>query len=144
MRDRYMRRTPAGVYRVCDEVRRLVIFRVHNALQDAPPPGARDVILCRNVMIYFDTATQKRLVDGTFAPSLAADGYLFIGHSESLIGKSSRFSFSRVNGVPVYRLAGEAPSRRRGARTRPSGRWNAAPWISSPSLPRRSLAASSR
>jgi chemotaxis protein methyltransferase CheR len=112
LRERYVRRTPQGDYRVCDEVRRLVTFNVHNALRDAPPPGLRDVILCRNVMIYFDTATQKRLVDGTFAPALSPGGYLFIGHSESLIGKSSLFSFSRVNGVPVYRLAEGALSRR--------------------------------
>jgi chemotaxis protein methyltransferase CheR len=108
LRERFIRRTPQGDFRVCDEVRRLVTFSVHNALRDAPPPGARDVILCRNVMIYFDTATQKRLVDGTFAPALASDGYLFIGHSESLIGKTSLFSFTRVNGVPVYRRTGEA------------------------------------
>ena len=54
-------------------------------------------------MINFDTPTQKRLVDEKFAPSLAPDGFLFIGHSESLIGKSRCFTFTRVNKASVYR-----------------------------------------
>jgi chemotaxis protein methyltransferase CheR len=104
LRDAYFRKTPRGEFRVNDEVRRLVRFSVHNALREAPPARDRDVILCRNVMIYFDTATQKRLVDEKLAPALAPDGYLFIGHSESLIGKSRAFTFTREHNAPVYRL----------------------------------------
>jgi chemotaxis protein methyltransferase CheR len=44
-----------------------------------------DVIFCRNVLIYFDPATQSRLLDGLLA-ALAPGGYVFLGHSESLLG----------------------------------------------------------
>jgi chemotaxis protein methyltransferase CheR len=69
------------------------------------------VIFCRNLMIYFDAATQERLVDGRFARALDPDGYLLIGHSESLIGKSRLFAFERIDQAHVYRFAG-----RKGAR----------------------------
>jgi chemotaxis protein methyltransferase CheR len=60
------------------------------------------VILCRNVMIYFDQATRERLVE-RFAQILAPGGYLCIGHSESI------HSF----GAPV-RLVGRTIYRRNG------------------------------
>ena len=83
-----------GTYRVRSALRDHVSFRQLNLLEGEPP--FRDpfqVIFCRNVMIYFDTATQKRLVDETFAPSLDPEGYLFIGHSESLTGIHHRFTY---------------------------------------------------
>ncbi len=52
-----------------------------------------DVIFCRNVMIYFDKPTQRRLVDECFARVLDPRGYLFIGHSESLTGTSRCFHY---------------------------------------------------
>jgi len=101
----HFERTAGGDYRVRDDVRRRVRFAVHNALADEPLVRPVDVIFCRNMMIYFDMPTQSRLVDERFARVLAPDGYLFIGHSESLIGKSTRFSYSRIDHTPVYRLA---------------------------------------
>ena len=61
-----------------------VEFRVHNLFTDPPRGSEINVIFCRNVMIYFDKPTQVKLVDGIFARAIAPDGYLFIGHSESL------------------------------------------------------------
>jgi chemotaxis protein methyltransferase CheR len=104
-REAYFERTEKGEHRVCEKVRSLVRFSVHNALRDEPPARGLDVIFCRNLMIYFDSPTQKRLVDEKFAPALDARGYLFIGHSESLIGKSRAFAFRRVDRAHVYRLA---------------------------------------
>ncbi|MEM1331207.1 MAG: protein-glutamate O-methyltransferase CheR [Planctomycetota bacterium] len=70
-----------------DEIRKMVSFEVHN-LKDrlaAKRHGTWDVIFCRNVMIYFDDEMKSRVV-GMFADQLAPDGYLFIGHSESIRG----------------------------------------------------------
>jgi chemotaxis protein methyltransferase CheR len=76
----------AGLYRVKDSLRQAVKFHRLNLLQ-ANYPVARDqhVIFCRNVMIYFDTATQQELVTKLLG-QLAPGGYLIVGHSESLLG----------------------------------------------------------
>ncbi len=100
-----------GAYKVNDAVKEGITFRVHNLLADEPPGRDFHFIFCRNVMIYFDKSTQKRLVDGCFARSLNPQGYLFIGHSESLTGTSERFTFLRGWKAPAYRLAEAVPGR---------------------------------
>ena len=74
------------------------------------PGGPFDVIFCRNVMIYFNKATQTKLVDEVFAHALDPDGYLFIGHSESLSGFSQRFRYVSSFKAPIYRMKKEAAS----------------------------------
>jgi len=68
-----------------EAMRALVRFRPANLLGDWPMKGPFQVIFCRNVMIYFDKATQETLVN-RLASSLEPGGYLFIGHAESLSG----------------------------------------------------------
>ena len=95
-----------GAWRVLPGLRERVGFRVHNLLADPiPAEGPFDVIFCRNVMIYFDKPTQKRLVDGVFASAIRPDGWLFIGHAESLMGTSERFAYHPVTvaGLPPIR-----------------------------------------
>ena len=92
-----------GAFRVRDEVRARVDFKVHNLFTD-PPPGDRiNVIFCRNVMIYFDKPTQAKLVDGVFARAIHPDGYLFIGHSESISGFTKCFTYAAALKAPIYR-----------------------------------------
>jgi chemotaxis protein methyltransferase CheR len=75
-----------GYFRVRSELGSHISFR-HLNLVDSPYPFREkfDVILCRNVMIYFDRKTQEQLVP-RLKDQLAPEGYLFVGHSESLIG----------------------------------------------------------
>jgi chemotaxis protein methyltransferase CheR len=97
-----------GGYQVAESVRSRVEFKVHNLFTD-PPPGERiNVIFCRNVMIYFDKPTQAKLVDGVFARAIHPDGYLFIGHSESLSGFSKSFVYAADLKAPIYRKRKEA------------------------------------
>jgi chemotaxis protein methyltransferase CheR len=72
-------------WKLDDTIQSMVSFECHN-LRDtlaAKRHGVWDIIFCRNVMIYFD-ADMKKHVAGLFHSQLADDGYLFIGHSESL------------------------------------------------------------
>ncbi|MFP4474401.1 MAG: CheR family methyltransferase [Desulfatibacillaceae bacterium] len=78
-------------YRIVDRVREKVVFRRLN-LKDTPYPlrGPMDVILCRNVMIYFKAPLKKKIM-AEFYRLLADDGYLCLGGSESLLGVDDRF-----------------------------------------------------
>jgi chemotaxis methyl-accepting protein methylase len=66
-------------------IRRLVRVRRHDLLRDPPPSPPYDLIVCRNVVIYFDRAIQERLFSG-FADALAPDGVLVLGKVETLLG----------------------------------------------------------
>ena len=70
---------------VADEVRSLITFRRLNLIEQWPFSGLFDAIFCRNVMIYFDNPTKAALVD-RLTQQIKPGGWLYIGHSESLIG----------------------------------------------------------
>ncbi|MFH1216551.1 MAG: protein-glutamate O-methyltransferase [Pseudomonadota bacterium] len=89
----------AGYVRAKDELSRFVTFNRFNLMDRFPWKGEMDVIFCRNVMIYFTRETQMELVE-KFYHCLAPDGYLFIGHSESLSAVNNRF---RQVATTVYR-----------------------------------------
>ncbi len=78
-------------YRVQDHIKRMVHFGRLNLIRPPyPMKGPFDMIFCRNVMIYFDIETRERLVNN-LAQLLRPDGYLMIGHSETLTGLTAPF-----------------------------------------------------
>ena len=90
-------------YAVKKSVKDLVHFDFHN-LKTEFLPQRNDVIFCRNVMIYFDEPEQRRLVE-KFYRCLNPEGYLFLGHAESLFGISDKFRMvHRDNGTAYQRI----------------------------------------
>lgn len=87
--------------RIRPEFKDRIEFRQLNLMGPWPHSESFDVILCRNVVIYFDRPTQEKLF-ARFAAQLVPGGHLFLGHSESLVGTTD---FDLV-GQTVYKLAG--------------------------------------
>lgn len=81
-----------SVFEAEKSLRRLVHFAKLNLMERWPMQGPFDAILCRNVMIYFDKATQQQLVE-RYWQLLRPGGYLFVGHSESLTGLAHKFRY---------------------------------------------------
>jgi len=97
---RYFDKISGDRYAIKKAVKELVHFDFHN-LKTEFLPQRNDVIFCRNVMIYFDEAEQKRLVD-KFWRCLNPEGHLFIGHAESLFGLSDKFRMIHKNNGTAY------------------------------------------
>jgi chemotaxis protein methyltransferase CheR len=87
-------------YAIKKGLKELVHFDFHN-LKTEFLPQRNDIIFCRNVMIYFDEAEQKRLID-KFYRCLNPEGYLFVGHAESLFGLTDKFRMIHQNNGTCY------------------------------------------
>jgi len=91
-----------GLARVRPELRQLVSFRPLNLLGDGwDLKGPFDAIFCRNVMIYFDKPTQRKILS-RFVPLMKPDALLFAGHSENFLYVSDAL---RLRGKTVYELS---------------------------------------
>lgn len=88
--------------RIKENVQELITFKPLNLLHAWPMKGPFDVIFCRNVVIYFDKDTQRKLFN-RYADLLAPGGYLFIGHSENLHKVCDRF---KSLGKTIYQKIG--------------------------------------
>lgn len=95
-----------GKFRIDDDLRQLIHFQQLNLLHRWPVQEKFDLILCRNVVIYFNGQTKAELVD-RFADQLVSNGLLMMGHSESLYRTSSRFE---LLGKTIYRRIDEGVS----------------------------------
>jgi chemotaxis protein methyltransferase CheR len=92
----------AGFVKVRPELQRMVAFRRQNLLDaNWSIRGKIDVIFCRNVMIYFDKATQLVILK-KMAYRLRADGLLYAGHSENFYQADAYF---KLRGKTVYELS---------------------------------------
>ena len=79
-------------FAIAPAIRAMVRFERRDLLRDTPPPGNHDLIICRNVLIYFDRDTQERLFE-SFHRALAPGGFLVLGKVETLLGQArNRFT----------------------------------------------------
>ena len=105
LRQRYFDKAPAhgrNQLSANATLRRLVSFKELNLIGDWPMRGKFDVVFCRNVVIYFDDATQER-VWSRFTPLMNPGGTLYIGHSERVSGPAT--ARLQTVGLTTYRLA---------------------------------------
>lgn len=78
-----------GSWRVAPLVRQMVSFREHNLLESACALGKFDIVLCRNVMIYFDTERKRRAL-ANLSAAMAPDAALVLGSAETVMGLSTQ------------------------------------------------------
>lgn len=89
----YFKRIDSKNSVLIDKIRDEVIFRKLNLMDEEFPFKRKfHVIFCRNVMIYFDTQTKRKLVE-KFYNLMEHGGYLFIGHSESINREETRYKY---------------------------------------------------
>jgi chemotaxis protein methyltransferase CheR len=83
-------------WRISAAMRQAVSYRECNLLEPFAHLGSFDLVMCRNVLIYFDLPTKRRVLD-RMAAQLAPDGTLFLGAAETVLGVTE--SFERVAGA---------------------------------------------
>lgn len=93
LRRRYF--NEAAPFTIVPSIKRIVRFERRDLLGEPAPPGRHDLIVCRNVMIYFDRDTQERLFE-KFHDALAPGGFLVLGKVETLLGQA-RLRFAPVD-----------------------------------------------
>lgn len=115
-RQRFFAADSCGKARVRDEVRSLVSISHLNLFDTGRVAllGRMDVIFCRNVIIYFDQPGKKKVID-TFHQRLHPEGFLLLGHSESLMNISTAFKLRHFKHDMVYQKPAEARSLSGGA-----------------------------
>ncbi len=92
-----------GLYKISDTIKKYVNFTHLNLLDPFKVKlvGIMDVIFCRNVLIYFDHPSRKKVVD-MFFERLSEGGYLLLGHAESLINITAAFTLKHLKYDMVY------------------------------------------
>jgi chemotaxis protein methyltransferase CheR len=92
-----------GSFKISDAAKKHVNFSYLNLLDPFKSKflGKMDVIFCRNVLIYFDNASRRRVIEN-FHDRLVDGGYLLLGHAESLINISTAFTLKHLKNDMVY------------------------------------------
>ncbi len=101
---RWLRAVDDGEFMVRDEVRELVEFAQHNLVTEPPPflEESVDLVVCRNVTIYFSRETTRELV-ARFKTCLTPQGWLLMGPAETLWQLSEAFTLAPVGEAFAYR-----------------------------------------
>ncbi|AWW73784.1 protein-glutamate O-methyltransferase [Erythrobacter sp. KY5] len=86
---RHFEETPGG-WQILDHVRHITRFQQHNVLSEPPARARFDLVLCRNVLLYFDADTRAMVFD-RLASAMARDGFLMLGAGETVVGQTRAF-----------------------------------------------------
>ncbi len=102
--NKYFDRIGDDSYSIKDEIKKIAAFHNVNLMnaKEVKKLNEFDVVLCRNVIIYFDTESKKKAITNIYE-SLKTGGYLFLGHSESLHSITSLFKLVGLGKTPLYK-----------------------------------------
>jgi len=105
LRERYFEKVD-NYFLISTQVKRMVRFDFFNLQTDNFPAGSStagdiDLLFCRNVLIYFEIGTIRQIVE-KFSQSLSPQGYLFMGHAETMQNVSDRFQRHHQNNAFFY------------------------------------------
>lgn len=106
--------TPHG-WQASDKIRAMTRFQQRNILDFPPSPGRFDLVMCRNVLLYFDPATRRSAFD-RLSGATAPDGWLMLGAGETVVGQTERFEPAPCGSAlyqPVGQLLGSMTAPRR-------------------------------
>lgn len=109
---KYFKETEDGGYSLSRQIKSMVTFNYHNLVAESYPMlvlGGWDIIFCRNVTIYFQLESVRKVI-ADFYTALRDEGYLFIGHAESLYQVNDRFIPVHIGGAYVYKKDESAPA----------------------------------
>lgn len=84
--NKYFKQVNSKAYQISDDIKACVEFKKHDMLQEPYPKGC-DLIVCRNVLIYFTDEAKTNIYKG-FRESLKKDGILFVGSTEQMLNAS--------------------------------------------------------
>jgi chemotaxis protein methyltransferase CheR len=90
-------------WQVSEQLRRVVQFKTLNLAAPLPPLQPFDVVLCRNVLIYFDTATRQKILGG-IARTLRPTGFLVLGAAETTLNMDTAFERVQFDKAAAHRL----------------------------------------
>lgn len=113
VRDRYFEQVGSSRWRIASEIRQQVLFARLNLVEDEYPSvmngtSMQDVILCRNVLIYFDDDTIRAVVRRLYR-ALTPGGWLIVGHAEARSDFFASFEAINCSGTVIYRKPLHAP-----------------------------------
>ncbi|TMM47343.1 CheR family methyltransferase [Qipengyuania marisflavi] len=103
----FFNETPQG-WQASDRIRAMTRFQQQNILDYPPSPGRFDLVLCRNVLLYFDPQVRRAAFE-RLAGATAADGWLMLGAGETVVGQTDRFEPADL-GSALYQLKKTVPS----------------------------------
>jgi len=111
-KSKYFNPVDGGKLQVRDEVKARITFTRLNLNEDSRMVFMKgmDLILCCNVLIYFDLASKRRVVQHFYA-NLLQGGYFFLGQAESLFQVNDQFRLVHLPGTTVYRKAPAEPAK---------------------------------
>jgi chemotaxis protein methyltransferase CheR len=111
----WFREVPEG-WQIDEKLRGMVQFEIHNMLDVPPCQAAKfDLILCRNVMLYFEGPNRARAFE-RLGSALAPDGWLMLGAGETVIGQTNRFvPDPQMTGLYVHADSAQKAVQRRAA-----------------------------